>query len=215
MIRHGTSRWNELGIHQGRAVGVSLSPTGVAEATILANFLANFLTHWNPSAVYSSPLQRASETAEILIRRAGWEVREISIDDRLNEWDIPQWEGKTAAEIKRYYPLEYSQFQINPHQFALQGAETLSDVRKRAMQAFDDLVTSHAGLIVMVTHAAVIRAVVLTLLGAPLANYRRIMVDPCSATLVIFRNKPEIQVINWTPKLQLVQDNAKEVLGVV
>lgn len=208
MIRHATSCWNELGIHQGRAVGVSLSPTGVAESTMLSNFL----THWEPSAIYSSPLQRAKETAEILMCRTNWNIREISIEDRLNDWDIPQWEGKTIAEIKQQYPLEYIQFQINPHQFTLQGAETLFDVRERAMQAFEDLAASHAGLVVMLTHAAVIRAITLTLLGAPLANYRRIAVDPCSLTLVIFQDKPKIKAINWTPKLQLLLGKAKEIL---
>lgn len=196
LIRHGSTAWNEEGRHQGRIPGIGLSRKGVRETVVLARYLARCRV---PLALLSSPQQRARQTAEIIREVAGWSVP-VVIDERLDEWDIPIWEGRLLEEVAEKFPAEYACFVRNPHLLRLPGSEKLVDVMKRADEMIRMVIASHQeGDVAFVTHAAVIRTLVCRLLGIPLHCYRSIAVANASLTLVELDLIPIIHTLNWHP----------------
>ena len=93
LIRHGETEWSKTGQHTGRT-DLPLTPNGVAQARELAHLLAGQTF----GAVYTSPLQRASETC----RLAGF-AKPI-VDPGLQEWDYGAYEGKTSKDIRKERP---------------------------------------------------------------------------------------------------------------
>jgi broad specificity phosphatase PhoE len=96
LLRHGETEWSKAGKHTGRT-DIPLSPEGKAAAAALAPSLARrrFV------AVFSSPAQRATDTAEL----AG--LTGITIDPDLQEWDYGGYEGLTTPQIRQQRPGWY------------------------------------------------------------------------------------------------------------
>jgi broad specificity phosphatase PhoE len=96
LLRHGETEWSKAGKHTGRT-DIPLSPEGKAAAAALAPALAR--RHFR--AVFSSPAQRARDTAEL----AG--LTGITIDPDLQEWDYGGYEGLTTPQIREQRPGWY------------------------------------------------------------------------------------------------------------
>ena len=96
LLRHGETEWSKAGKHTGRT-DIPLSPEGKAAAAALAPALAR--RHF--VAVFSSPAQRATDTAEL----AG--LTDITIDPDLQEWDYGGYEGLTTPQIREQRPGWY------------------------------------------------------------------------------------------------------------
>jgi probable phosphoglycerate mutase len=96
LLRHGETEWSKAGKHTGRT-DIPLSPEGKAAAAALAPALAR--RHF--VAVFSSPAQRARDTAEL----AG--LTNITIDPDLQEWDYGGYEGLTTPQIQQQRPGWY------------------------------------------------------------------------------------------------------------
>ena len=96
LLRHGETEWSKAGQHTGRT-DIPLSPEGKAAAAALAPALAR--RHF--VAVFSSPAQRARDTAEL----AG--LTNITIDPDLQEWDYGGYEGLTTQQIRQQRPGWY------------------------------------------------------------------------------------------------------------
>lgn len=94
MIRHGETEWSRVGKHTGRT-DIALTEPGRGQARDAAATLAG----WNLARAYTSPLQRARETAELVAPECG-----LVVDDRLVEWDYGIFEGETTAETRRRIP---------------------------------------------------------------------------------------------------------------
>jgi broad specificity phosphatase PhoE len=96
LARHGETEWNRLGRWQGHA-DPPLNDLGRRQAEILAEQLAGDTV----SAVYSSDLRRARETARIVAERIGLPVTE---DSALREIDVGSWSGLTRDEVRERFP---------------------------------------------------------------------------------------------------------------
>ncbi len=94
LIRHGQTEWSVSGQHTGRS-DIPLTEHGRFEATEARTTLEG----WEFSAVFSSPLQRAAETAEIVGL-----APPIQLDDRLQEWDYGDVDGKRTVEMRETIP---------------------------------------------------------------------------------------------------------------
>lgn len=195
LIRHGSTSWNESQRHQGRLPGIGLSPAGIEQVKAQAQWLAvrDFAT------VVSSPLQRAVESASILLGEWGQETP-IALDERFNEWDIPAWNRMTLAEIARSAPEAYALLEMAPQQLALPGAETLHDVQTRTMDGIRDLKANHPdAAVLVVTHAAVVVAAICGLLNIPLSLFRQLPVANASLTIIEVADRPKLRMFNWHP----------------
>lgn len=146
LARHGQTALNA----DGRLRGLSdppLDEVGVAEAQRLAEVLGPM----SPSAVISSPLQRAVATASWIAEAAGVEVY---VDGRLNDRDYGAFTGKRRADVE----AEFGSVDEAP------GVEPLAELTNRAREAFDQIVTEHCtDPIVVVSHDAFNRALLSSL----------------------------------------------------
>jgi probable phosphoglycerate mutase len=142
-LRHGESEWNVVGRWQGQA-DTPLSAVGRRQALLAAEQLGAF------DGIWSSPLQRAAETAAIIAGHLG--IGPVLVDERLGETDVGSWEGLTHAEIEAEWP-GFIATNRRPH-----DAEPLDDVAARAVASFADIAaTSPGGELLVVTHAGLLR----------------------------------------------------------
>jgi len=159
--RHGRTEWNDTGRFQGHT-DVPLDAVGHAQAETAAAALAMLA----PTAIVSSDLARARETATYLSDRTGVP---LVLDERFREIDVGEWGGLTRAEIETRFP-ETNAAWLRGEDVRREGGETLSEVTERAMAALTDaLEKSGDGPLVVVTHGGVSRALVLALLDLPVS----------------------------------------------
>lgn len=158
-IRPGETDWNHQLRWQGW-VAVPLNELGKRQAQRLANFIRNI----GMSALYTSDLKRAVETAQILAEKLGFEP--IS-DERLRERNIGDWQGLMPDEMRDWYPEAYAKLLADPENFAVPGGESRKDVRTRMLAAFKDILKQDKGeTIGVISHTTAIH----TLLGGILAG---------------------------------------------
>jgi glucosyl-3-phosphoglycerate phosphatase len=152
--RHGQTAWNVERRFQG-TTDIPLDQTGVQQAARSARLLAAL----RPSAIVSSPLQRASATAGALSEVTGLPVNH---DPDLIERGGGAWEGLTNHEIRTRYPSEHAIWQPP-------GGETAEQVAKRFGAALERALTRipDDGLLVVVSHGAAVRIGMLHWLGFP------------------------------------------------
>jgi glucosyl-3-phosphoglycerate phosphatase len=154
--RHGQTRWNVEHRFQG-TTDIPLNETGVEQAWRSARLLAAL----EPTAIVSSPLNRATTTAAALSEITGLPVHH---DPDLIERHGGEWEGLTGDEIRTRFPTEHAIWQPP-------GGETAQDVAKRFAaaleRALERIPGPDGGLIVIVSHGAAVRIGMLNWLGFP------------------------------------------------
>ena len=149
LARHGETEWNRLGRWQGHA-DPPLNDTGRAQAEALAAQLSRD----GVAAVYSSDLQRASETAHIVGDRLGLSVTE---DPALREIDVGSWSGLTRDEVRDRYPEGFARWLAGEIGHDGETREQLAD---RVVGAIERIANAHSGEhVLVVTHGGAIRAV--------------------------------------------------------
>ena len=147
LVRHGATEWNETKRAQGQA-DIPLSPRGRAQAAAIGNELAD----WDLSAVYSSDLARAWDTARAIATPHGLEV---TTDPGFREVDQGEWTGLTTTEIKARWPEMWGPAR---HYTARPGGESPAEVRARALAALRRVAEAHPdGMVVVVSHGGTIR----------------------------------------------------------
>jgi len=152
-IRHAQSTMNAAGLWQGQA-DPPLSAEGVRQARALgAALLAKAL---KLSALVSSDLQRASQTAVIVGEALGL-VPEPA--PGLREMDVGLWSGRTPAEIAARWPEDYARFRAGDDGLRPGGGESRSMLRARVRKVFRELSAQGSGpLLGVVTHLGVLRS---------------------------------------------------------
>jgi broad specificity phosphatase PhoE len=156
LVRHGQSTANAKGIWQGQ-MEFPLSERGRAQASLAGHGLSG-----EPfEGLYSSPLSRAFETAEIIRDRAGFAGQVIAVDG-LSERNGGILEGHTWAEQEQRNPELAKKFLAIPEEerWTLVGAETDEEVIARFEEALSSIRALHSGgsRIVVVSHGGVMRA---------------------------------------------------------
>lgn len=160
LVRHGETDWNVQGRFQGQS-DPPLNEQGLAQAGKLTLELAGEKV----GAVYTSDLQRARQTAEILARSLGAPLR---IDPRLREIHQGKWEGMVVEEIRRGYPQEFARRAADPLASVPPGGESVRRVQQRALEAAGEIVARHpAEKVVIVSHGLVLALIRIHFLGLP------------------------------------------------
>jgi probable phosphomutase (TIGR03848 family) len=188
LIRHGTNPKVGKGL-TGWLPGVSLNDEGRFQA----NRVAAKLSKLPVAAIYSSPLERAVETAEPLARAKNLE---ISLNPDFGEVHFGDWQGKDFAEIE-VNPLwrRFNSFRSGtraPH------GESMLETQARMMRGLFALGEKHPGEVVAVfSHADAIKSALTYLLGIPLDFHLRLEILPASiSTVDLFEDIPVVRSIN-------------------
>ena len=208
LVRHGQTVWNEQGRFCGHT-NIPLSPLGRRQA----RKLASQLQHRPITAIYSSDLSRARETAEIIVKKLTHKTTNVRgetarvspthgimqyvgetlavslppaiiVSPAWREIHFGVWEGLTYDEIMAS-SHEQLDFFTDPEHSAPPQGETLTEVLQRVMPALYEIVQSeHSGEIVLVSHGGVLRGLLCSLLGMPLRNQWQLRIDTGSLSAI-------------------------------
>lgn len=196
LIRHGETPWNALGKVQG-CKNIFLSESGKAQATLLSQRL-----HGEFTTVYTSPLHRAYETAEIICKPTT--LSPIAIDG-LREVDFGSWEGLTFKEIATMYPTHFNNWLTDDITGAMYDGEgSIQAASLRAKACVETLVQKHPNeTIVMVSHGGLIKSALIGLFGWPMSMYHHFALGNTCITTIRFneRLKPMLMSLNDTTHL--------------
>jgi len=190
-VRHGQTPTTGK-VLPGRAAGLHLSDTGRQQAERAAERL-KVLT--KVDAIYASPLERAKETAAPIAKALGLRT---SIDKGLLECDFGDW---TGAELKKLMKKpEWSTVQRAPSTFRFPNGESFTEMQTRMVGAVDRLRAEHrGGVVVCVSHADPIKAVLAHAMGTHLDLFQRIVVSTCSVSAVAYTGGgPIVLTVNST-----------------
>jgi broad specificity phosphatase PhoE len=176
LVRHGETAWNVEHRIQGSASDIPLSELGRHQADCIASRLKGEKV----DAIYSSPLQRALDTAKAIAHQHQLEVHPLP---ELKEINAGELEGVLAADLKLRFDIFICQNAQDPELGRLPGGESVCDVQKRAWRVIQDIALQHTeGTVVVVTHYFVILSLVCQILNLPLPQIARLRLSTGSLT---------------------------------
>lgn len=161
IIRHGQTHWNLKLIRQGH-LDSPLTERGVAQARALAERLRSETF----SALYSSDLGRAVQTAQMIADATG---HKIVTDPRLRERHLGIFQGLNGDELKERYPEEYRLHRTMGPSYVIPGGESMRQQVERNVAYFNEIAEKHLGeTVVVVTHGGVLSGFFRHALSIPL-----------------------------------------------
>src|SRR5262245_4864324 len=189
LVRHGATAATEEDRFSGSS-GAELSEQGRWQATRLGERLSR----QSISAIYSSPLSRALETARIIAGQCGLEP---AARDGLREISHGHWEGMKREDVEREFGVEYAAWEADPFTFAPPGGESGVAVLARALPVIREIVTAHSGgQVLVVSHKATLRLVLSSLLAIDPRGYRdRLDQSPACLNVVDFRDPVRVRLM--------------------
>jgi len=191
LVRHGqTSSTGK--VLPGRARGLHLADAGQRQAERAAERIGELA---RIDAVYTSPLERARETAAPIGTATGHRPR---VERGLLECDFGEWTGASLRRLM--HKPEWATVQRSPSTFRFPAGESFSEMQHRIITTLDKLRDAHpGGTIVCVSHADPIKAAVNHALGAHLDQFQRIVISTCSISVVAWSLAgPIILAVNST-----------------
>lgn len=182
VVRHGETEWSRSNHHTGRT-DIPLTDLGRREASLVGPTLAT----WNFAAVFSSPLQRALETA-----RLSGVSGEITIDDDLMEWDYGIYEGRRSIDIMEEEP-GWSKW----HQ-DIENGEHVDEVGARADRAIERISGAAArGPAIVFAHGHLLSVFIARWLGLDAADGRRFVLETGTVSVLgVKRDDRVLRVFN-------------------
>jgi probable phosphoglycerate mutase len=186
LVRHGATAWSVAGQHTGRT-DLALLELGRTQATEVGHRVRDLVGAMTP-VVYSSPLRRALETADLILGSSC----DIVVDGRLREFDYGDFEGLTTAQIRRTWP-DWTVFDGCP------GGESLAAVEARADSFLVDVREADAGTVVVFAHGHLLRILAARAIGQPGRFGVHLGLDTASVGVIAdMRDGPAITLWNET-----------------
>ena len=192
LVRHGLSTFNLEHRIQGRDDLSALAPEGTSQAHLTGLALRDVAF----SHAYSSPLTRAKDTAEALLAATGSPIP-IQLEADLREVDLGQWSGLRRQEVNERYPEQARTWQRAPHMLELERADgsrffPLRELMEQAGRFVDRLHATHRSAlaagqtesVLVVGHNAILRALILQLMGLDATGFRRLRMDNASISVL-------------------------------
>ena len=168
-VRHGEIESNVRKIYAGWSEE-GLTRKGRQEATEAAKIVSNF----NIDSIYTSPLRRAVQTAEII---GDFLEKRLIVEEIFKELKLGIWEGMSEGEIQSYFPNEWKNWTTSPAELILEGRETLQELVERVLAGLKRVKQREGdGSVLVVTHVAIIRVLLLHVRKMDLNLYRTIPV---------------------------------------
>jgi broad specificity phosphatase PhoE len=197
LIRHGDNDYLQKNILPGRLPGVHLNNRGREQAKELARTLCSL----SFEAIYSSPLERAIETAEPL---ANLTKINISINRDLADTDVGKWAGRTWKRLRHL--KAWKSIQETPSQFCFPGGESFIDIQSRIVVALDSIAAAYKqdDNVAVFFHADPIKLALAHYLGMQLDNFQRLTAH--TGSVAIIRNETplaRVLAVNLIPPFSL------------
>jgi probable phosphoglycerate mutase len=199
LIRHGLNDWVGKKL-AGRTAGVHLNKSGMAQAQAIASVLGELPIR----AIYSSPLERAVETAGPL---AGSLAIPIIQKDGLQEINFGAWQGKSMKQLRRL--KLWKTVHDEPEAMRFPEGESFLEAQARLIQTVESILAVHAKeeLVACFSHSDSIRLILAHYLGIPLNAFHKIAVDTASISVLVhsdgFVQLPHINQIVDKPFAQV------------
>jgi len=201
---------NEKGLIQGRTDDSLLTDEGYEQARKAGKALSKI----NFDKIYSSPLVRAAETAKT-IKKTFNKEQNIVFDDNLLEVDLSEWSGLKIDEIKKKFPEIYPIWKSDPENLILKRKDnkTYKPIQELFFQAtnfVEDILKIYLDKddvnILVVGHNAILRCLILLLLGKPKKGFRKIRLENASLSIINISRKDnsfktQIECLNQTSHL--------------
>ena len=176
LIRHAANDFVKDGKMAGWTPDVHINDEGRQQAEQMAARMDKVVL----DAIYSSPLERAVETAEYLARPRGLEVQQRK---DLGEIHVGAWEGQKIEDLNK--TDEWRMFQVYPSGTRPPGGETARQTQMRAVGEIEFICAMHPeGTVAIVSHADTIKAIVAHYAGIHLDLFQRLVVSPASVTVL-------------------------------
>ena len=180
-LRHGQAENNTNRVLAGRRPGVPLTLTGLEQSEKIAKFLKPF----NISTIYSSPIERAKKTAEIVSEHNSLEIK---TDERLIELDMGKFTGMPYDEIFEKHGNVFLKFYEGDLEIAHNGVETFIELKKRILDMVDFVIREHNDEnVLLVTHMDPIKALISTIMGLQANSLFELIIE--NASLTIFKEE--------------------------
>lgn len=195
LIRHGRPA---LPDHQLRFLGstdLSLSKEGINQARKLRHILEGR----DFERVFHSGMKRALQTAELI-----FETRPVNMEiiPEFREIAFGEWENLSMREISQQDPAAFKARGEDFANFTPPGGENFTDLQERAYPAFEKILSSTTGDIMIVGHAGVFKSIILRILGLSLQHLFSFRLDYCGITLIYQQNIDlSLRKLNWTPEI--------------
>lgn len=232
LVRHGQSIYNEKGLYQGCCDDSYLTEKGRLTAYQTGICLSSIPL----DVVYSSPLQRARETAsEVLsaIATIADTRPELHIDQNLKEIDLPAWNGLSFKYVREELAEDYRCWRERPHEFQMAtevednlpvGNSIVALVKPRnfpvqnlyqqAQKFWDDILPKYAGkTILVITHGGTIKALISTAIGMKCQDFHTLQQSNCGISILGFgvdENHAALEAMNLTNHLGEILPKLKE-----
>ena len=177
-LRHAQAKNNVERILAGRTKGIPLTQTGIQQAEKISTFLQPIKI----STIYSSPIERALHTAEIVANKLDLGCK---IDDRLTEIEMGSFSGMQYEEMFAKYGNVFLKFYQDSPLIQKNGVETFSSVKKRVLDMVNYCSKKHEEQnILLVTHMDPIKAMISTVLQPKPESLYELVIRNASLTIV-------------------------------
>ncbi|HOP81639.1 MAG TPA: histidine phosphatase family protein [Fervidobacterium sp.] len=197
LVRHGSTEWNEKRIWQG-VVDTELSSRGIEEVEKVSEFFKNK----SIDAIFSSPMKRARQTANIIASKIGYDSDRIITDNRLRECEIRLWNGKTNEEIAQLYATQFHEWFTNLNS-NIAGVESLESVQERMHDSLMDVIVHFTNKnVIIVSHAIAMRMLISKILNLVPPDHLNFALDNASVSSLISNDgKIKVRFLNYTSNL--------------
>ena len=177
-LRHGQAKNNTERILAGRTLGIPLTEVGIKQAKSIAKYLKSLKI----DTIYSSPIERALTTADIIAKNNSIEYK---IDNRLIEIDMGKFTGMPYDEIFATHGNVFLKFYEGETEIAHNGVETFTEVKKRVLDMVDYVIKQHTNEnVLLVTHMDPIKSVLSTILDLKPQSLFELIIANGSLTVI-------------------------------
>lgn len=205
LIRHGENDFVKTGKLPGKSPGIHLNERGQKQAQALGEALKDVPL----KAIYSSPLERAMETATPI---ASARKLEIIPEPDLMDTDVGSWQGKSLKVLR--HTKVWSIVQNAPSRFRFPDGESFVESQARYVSALERIIQKHnkpKDIVAVVFHADPIKLVVSHFLGLPLDHFQRLSCDTASLTaMYISESGASLLKLNQRPPFDFLQEQKKK-----
>ena len=182
-LRHAQAENNTKRILAGRTEGVPLTKTGIEQAERIAKYLASI----DISAIYSSPIERAKHTAEIVAESCSLDV---ALDERLTEIDMGKFTRMNYDDMYAKYGNIFLKFYENDPVISEHEVETFPNVQKRVLDLVDHVLKKHNNEnVILVTHMDPIKSMLAKVMNLAPETLFELIIANASLTIVKEQDK--------------------------